>query len=201
MGTVTATVIRNRVRLGVVGAVRAVVVTNVVVTSDDARVREAYSAVSLGAVALFTGGAGTRNTGTTEFTVVNVNTGVDDTDLDALTGQTEFALSAVSIGHTQGSAPGVLGFTFAGGELFGGLGLGARNLDDGLNLYNTRQLGQLSGLRVADGNGNTVPDLVVVVGDLSVDAGVLDGLGELVLLGFDRGRATTVGYRRRRQGY
>ena len=185
MGTVTATVIRNRVRLGVVGAVRAVVVTNVVVTSDDARVREAYSAVSLGAVALFTGGAGTRNACTTEFTVVNVNTGVDDTDLDALTGQAKLALSAVSVGHTQGCAPGVLGFTFAGGQVLGGLDLGTRNLDDGLNLYNTRQLGQLSGLRVADGNGNTVPDLVVVVGDLSVDAGVLDGLGELVLLGFD----------------
>ena len=201
VGTVTATVIRNRVRLGVVGAVRAVVVTNVVVTSDDARVREAYSAVSLGAVALFTGGAGTRNAGTTEFTVVNVNTGVDDTDLDALTGQAKFALSAVSVGHTQGSTPGVLGFTFAGGQVLGGLDLGTRNLDNGLNAYNARQLGQLSGLRVADGNGNTVPDLVVVVGDLSVDAGVLDGLGELVLLGFNRGRATTVGYRRRRQGY
>ena len=133
--------------------------------------------------------------------MVNVNTGVDDTDLDALTGQAKLALREVSVGHTQGSAPRVLCFAFGGGDLSGGLCFGARNLDNGLNAYNARQLSQLSGLRVADGNRNTVPDLVVVVGDLSVDAGVLDGLGELVLLGFNRGLATTGGYRRRRQGY
>jgi hypothetical protein len=100
-----------------------------------------------------------------------VDTGIDDTDLDALTGQLELSVDNVNTGHVvEGCGLRVSGLD---GAL---LDLGDRVEGDGPDVLDTGDGGE--GVTVVarlDGNGSTVED-VVLVAELVVDLAGVQGV-------------------------
>ena len=189
VGAVTFAVIGVGVRDGLVarGLLRdigvAVGIADEVVARDDLGGGERRGAVAIG-------GLGARGAGAAELDVVVVDAGVDDADLDSAAGVAELGLDDVGAGHAQcvshlGRAD-ALGLVRIGAVVARGI-VRAGDGDDGLDRDDLVEPGQGVDLGVADRQGNPVPQRLVLRGDLGIDAGVLDRLGEVGMLGLDGG--------------
>ncbi len=190
MGAMSTAVIGVWVRhgpIGDLGGLRrhrwiAVTVADEVISGNDLGVREGGGAVTLG-------GRHARGAGAAELGVVVVDAGVDDADLDALTGVTELGLDDAGAGQVQcgGHLGGEQPLFLLGlaARIRGNVLLGLRNADDGLNRGHLVECGQSLDGGVVDGQGQPVPQVAVCGGDLGLNACLLDGDRELAPFGGD----------------
>ena len=147
------------VRIGFRLVIASVGITDKVPTVLDTAVLAVAGKASLGGALGSKGG------------VLVVNTGIDDTDFDALTGQLELSVDNVDTGHVvEGDGLGVGGL---GGAL---LDLGNRVEGDGPDVLDTGEGSDGTTIVLGvDGNGSSVED-VVLVADLVVDLAGIQGV-------------------------
>ena len=106
-------------------------------------------------------------------------------------------MDGIDAGHAQGvghlGGRDALGLLLVGAGVVRGIDARARNADDRLDGDDLVELGEGVDLGVIDGQGHAVPQGLVLRGDPGVDAGVLDRVDEVGLLGLDRGPGTALG--------